>query len=47
MKVVDEKLQSLLSDKQIVDIDILKDIKVTDLEFKAKGLKKYSEKVKK
>lgn len=47
MSVVDTKLQDLLGNSQIEDINIGKDLKISELEFKEKGLKKYSEKVKK
>lgn len=47
LDVVDAKLSSIISDKKMEDVNFEKDLKVGELEFKDKGLKKLSERAKK
>ena len=47
LEVVDAKLSGIISGKRIQDVNFEKDLKVGELEFKDKGLKKLSERAKK
>lgn len=47
LDVVDAKLSGIISGKSIKDVNFEKDLKVGELEFKDKGLKKLNERAKK
>jgi len=47
LEVVDAKLSGIISSKRIEDVNFEKDLKVGELEFKDKGLKKLNERAKK
>lgn len=47
LSVVDQKMTTILGERSMSEINIDKDLKITELEFKDKGLKKLGDKVKK
>jgi hypothetical protein len=47
LDVVDTKLSGIISGKRIQDVNFEKELKVGELEFKDKGLKKLNERAKK
>jgi len=47
LNVVDAKLSGIIANKKIEEVNFEKDLKVGELEFKDKGLKKLSERAKK